>query len=119
MDAKWYSQWKTYVGFDDWNTSSVGDQSANPGPVDNSFIVMKGTIPFAIHYHYSYAVCGPVVALAIGLRGSSPPKFSSSPSIWEKLTVNNLCLMSIDLEIAHLLLSESSPVVRFAELRGR
>ena len=42
LDAKWFNQWKAYVGFDDWNTTSVGDQSANPGPVDNSFIVVKG-----------------------------------------------------------------------------
>jgi len=41
LDAKWFNQWKAYVGFDDWNTGSVGEQSANPGPVDNSYI-MKG-----------------------------------------------------------------------------
>ena len=43
MDAKWFKQWKSYVGFDDWNSGSVGDQSANPGPVDNSYII-KGTV---------------------------------------------------------------------------
>jgi len=41
LDAKWFNQWKTYVGFDERNSGSVGDHSANPGPVDNSFI-MKG-----------------------------------------------------------------------------
>jgi len=39
LDAKWFSRWKTYVGFDDWSSGSIGDESANPGPVDNSFII--------------------------------------------------------------------------------
>ena len=44
MDTKWFKQWKKYVGFDNWDTSYVGDQSANPGPIDNSPL-LKGT-PF-------------------------------------------------------------------------
>ena len=28
-------QWKKYVGFDQWDQSSAGLESANPGPVDN------------------------------------------------------------------------------------
>jgi len=39
LDAKWFSRWKTYVGFDDWSSGSVGDESANPGPIDNSVII--------------------------------------------------------------------------------
>jgi len=47
LDAKWFEKWKIYVGFSNWNADSVGDQSANPGPVDNSFI-MKGMKLIAI-----------------------------------------------------------------------
>ncbi|GAB1602017.1 ubiquitin carboxyl-terminal hydrolase 15-like [Argonauta hians] len=35
VDTKWLKQWKKYVGFDSWDSFSVGDQSANPGPIDN------------------------------------------------------------------------------------
>jgi len=47
LDAKWFNQWKRYVGYDDGITGSVGDDSANPGPVDNSFIT-KGMIRLGI-----------------------------------------------------------------------
>jgi len=43
LDAKWFNKWKRYVGYDDWDTGFVGDRSANPGPIDNSFII-KGMI---------------------------------------------------------------------------
>ncbi len=36
IDTKWFKQWKKFVGFDNWDTSYVGDQSANPGAIDNS-----------------------------------------------------------------------------------
>ncbi|XP_014770306.1 ubiquitin carboxyl-terminal hydrolase 15 isoform X1 [Octopus bimaculoides] len=35
VDTKWLKQWKKYVGFDSWDSYSAGDQSANPGPIDN------------------------------------------------------------------------------------
>lgn len=35
VDTKWLKQWKKYVGFDSWDSFSAGDQSANPGPIDN------------------------------------------------------------------------------------
>ena len=43
IDTKWFKQWKKYVGFDNWDTSYVGDQSANPGPIDNSPL-LKGNV---------------------------------------------------------------------------
>ncbi|XP_052224966.1 ubiquitin carboxyl-terminal hydrolase 15-like [Dreissena polymorpha] len=36
LDVKWYKQWKIYVGFDTWDHYSVGEDSANPGHIDNS-----------------------------------------------------------------------------------
>lgn len=29
-------QWKKFVGYDQWDQSLAGKQSANPGPIDNS-----------------------------------------------------------------------------------
>ena len=29
-------QWKKYVGYDTWDQTSAGKESANPGPLDNS-----------------------------------------------------------------------------------
>lgn len=51
MDAKWFNQWKTYVGFDDWNTGAVGDLSANPGPIDNSCIITSKKQVVVLSYH--------------------------------------------------------------------
>ncbi|KAJ8316636.1 hypothetical protein KUTeg_005809 [Tegillarca granosa] len=36
VDTKWYKQWKKYVGFDSWDASTVGEEEAFPGPVDNT-----------------------------------------------------------------------------------
>ncbi|XP_042898820.1 ubiquitin carboxyl-terminal hydrolase 4 isoform X2 [Parasteatoda tepidariorum] len=36
IDNKWFKQWKKYVGYDNWETSSVGDKATHPGPIDNS-----------------------------------------------------------------------------------
>ena len=32
-------QWKKFVGFDTWDRSQVGEDSANPGPIDNKSLL--------------------------------------------------------------------------------
>lgn len=41
IDSKWFKQWKKYVGFEYWDTGSVGEESANPGSIDNSPILKE------------------------------------------------------------------------------
>ena len=36
IDVRWFKQWKKYVGYDEWEKSMVGENVANPGPIDNS-----------------------------------------------------------------------------------
>ena len=36
VDVRWMKQWKKYVGYDQWDQSNAGLDSANPGPIDNS-----------------------------------------------------------------------------------
>ena len=48
VDTKWYKQWKKYVGYDSWDTSYVGDQSAHPGPIDNTPL-LKGNIHIIVN----------------------------------------------------------------------
>ena len=36
VDMRWMKQWKKYIGYDQWDQSSAGLASANPGPIDNS-----------------------------------------------------------------------------------
>jgi len=36
IDVRWLKLWKKYVGYDEWETGMVGEESANPGPIDNS-----------------------------------------------------------------------------------
>ncbi len=36
VDIRWMKQWKKYVGYDTWDQSSAGKETANPGPLDNS-----------------------------------------------------------------------------------
>ncbi len=33
---RWIKQWKKYVGYDQWDQQLAGQESANPGPLDNS-----------------------------------------------------------------------------------
>ena len=40
-------EWKKYVGYDSQDQSSAGEESANPGPLDNSHLltgISKNTI---------------------------------------------------------------------------
>jgi len=46
VDTKWFKQWKKYVGWDHWDTSSIGEKSANPGPIDNSGLFKEGSNEF-------------------------------------------------------------------------
>ncbi|XP_067683901.1 ubiquitin carboxyl-terminal hydrolase 15-like isoform X1 [Haliotis asinina] len=39
VDIKWFKQWKKFVGYDSWDSCSVGDESTNPGPIDNSALL--------------------------------------------------------------------------------
>ena len=41
LSIRWYKQWKKYVGFDSWDTLNTGDETYNPGPIDNSDL-LKG-----------------------------------------------------------------------------
>ena len=35
IDTGWFKQWKKYVVFESWDTDYVGDETANPGQVNN------------------------------------------------------------------------------------
>ena len=39
VDVYWMKQWKKFVGFDTGDRSQVGEDSANPGPVDNKSLL--------------------------------------------------------------------------------
>ena len=36
IDIRWLKQWKKYVGYDEWESGMIGEETANPGPIDNS-----------------------------------------------------------------------------------
>ena len=39
VDVRWMKQWKKFVGYDTWDRSQVGEDSANPGPIDNKSLL--------------------------------------------------------------------------------
>ncbi|XP_065845344.1 ubiquitin carboxyl-terminal hydrolase 15-like [Oscarella lobularis] len=41
VDSRWFKQWKRYVGWDTWDQSSKGNESAMPGPIDNSNLLTE------------------------------------------------------------------------------
>ncbi|XP_060594209.1 ubiquitin carboxyl-terminal hydrolase 15-like [Ruditapes philippinarum] len=43
IDVKWSKQWKSYVGYESWDNYNVGEESAHPGPIDNTPILQEGT----------------------------------------------------------------------------
>ncbi|CAL1543086.1 unnamed protein product [Lymnaea stagnalis] len=43
IDVRWFKQWKKYVGYDQWDSYSVGDQSVHPGPIDNCSLLKPDT----------------------------------------------------------------------------
>ncbi|KAL3853771.1 hypothetical protein ACJMK2_017284 [Sinanodonta woodiana] len=42
IDTKWFKQWKKYVGYDAWDSDSVGEES--PGPVDNKNLFKENSL---------------------------------------------------------------------------
>ena len=45
-------QWKKFVGYDTWDRSQVGEDSANPGPIDNkSLLAGEGLSVYVVYVH--------------------------------------------------------------------
>ncbi|KAK3578660.1 hypothetical protein CHS0354_002964 [Potamilus streckersoni] len=44
IDNKWFKQWKKYIGYDSWDSQSAGEESANPGPIDNRNMFKENTL---------------------------------------------------------------------------
>ena len=45
-------QWKKFVGYDTWDRSQVGEDSANPGPIDNKpLLAGEGCVCIVIYVH--------------------------------------------------------------------
>ena len=36
IHIRWFKQWKSYVGYDDWDKSQAGKEANKPGPIDNT-----------------------------------------------------------------------------------
>ncbi|XP_053390830.1 uncharacterized protein LOC123544465 [Mercenaria mercenaria] len=49
LDEKWFKQWKSYVGYESWDHYNVGEQSAHPGPIDNTPVLQEGTVKLEMH----------------------------------------------------------------------
>ena len=57
VDVRWMKQWKKFVGYDTWDRSQVGEDSANPGPIDNkSLLAGEGCVCVCTRVLYVY-VC--------------------------------------------------------------
>jgi len=41
VDARWWKQWKKFVGYDTWDRN--GEQLNDPGPIDNSSLLARKT----------------------------------------------------------------------------
>ena len=39
IHIRWFKQWKSYVGYDDWNKSQAGNEANKPGPIDNTSLL--------------------------------------------------------------------------------
>ncbi|XP_066286150.1 uncharacterized protein [Branchiostoma lanceolatum] len=47
VDAKWWRQWKKYVGYDSWDVYGIGNTACHPGPIDNSVLLKDSKHPDA------------------------------------------------------------------------
>ena len=51
-------QWKKFVGYDPWDRSQVGEDSANPGPIDNkSLLAGEGLNVYCCVFVWDCRVC--------------------------------------------------------------
>ncbi|XP_056315195.1 ubiquitin carboxyl-terminal hydrolase 15 [Danio aesculapii] len=46
VDSRWFKLWRKFVGFDSWDRQQTGQQSAYPGPVDNSGLLSGVSVTF-------------------------------------------------------------------------
>ena len=52
-------QWKKFVGYDTWDRSQVGEDSANPGPIDNkSLLAGEGCVCTIVYLHETVGCVG-------------------------------------------------------------
>ena len=52
-------QWKKFVGYDEKDRSQVGEDSANPGPIDNkSLLAGEGCVCIVIYVHGTVGCVG-------------------------------------------------------------
>jgi len=57
IDVRWFKQWKKYVGYDEWETSMVGENVANPGPIDNSNLFKGDYLVHTWFIYFSLVFC--------------------------------------------------------------
>ena len=41
VDQRWLKRWKKYTGYDSWDQYHAGNESYNPGPVDNADLLQS------------------------------------------------------------------------------
>ena len=52
-------QWKKFVGYDTWDRSQVGEDSANPRPINNkSLVAGEGLCVYCCVFAWDCWVCG-------------------------------------------------------------
>ena len=61
-------QWKKFVGFDTWDRSQIGKETANPGPIDNkSLLVGECVCVCARVCVHSLSVCVTCICVYCGV----------------------------------------------------
>ena len=89
VDMRWMKQWKKYVKYDQLDQSLAGQETANPGPVDNSNLFKGGCVRLSVVSSVDLVSvlcgCGHVVAfrslLVYYTQEVSPWRYATSEEI--------------------------------------
>ncbi|XP_062520293.1 ubiquitin carboxyl-terminal hydrolase 15-like [Corticium candelabrum] len=80
VDVRWFKQWKLYVGYDYWNQYNAGQESAVPGPIDNtdlfkdeSFTDLKPNMIDELDYHLLPSVTWVMLSTWYGIADGQDP----------------------------------------------
>ena len=117
LSIRWYKHWKKYVGFDSWDTLNTGDETYNPGPIDNtslfkgwlavslclvncilsSFahhcIAQSQFLPFPLTFYFVCVGLMIIFSSANYLWGRNLKRWSFSAAVRERERSFNLCVM--------------------------
>ncbi|XP_060566741.1 ubiquitin carboxyl-terminal hydrolase 15-like [Ruditapes philippinarum] len=126
IDAIWFKQWKSYVGYESKDHCNVSEESAHPGPIDNTPILQgyvtienMTTLDLALKQNKLYVMCVRITYFGLSFELCCSGKMIPLPrNVIEEGTYSKS--LKVEIYLWHLKICENSkPNVTVTKLFSR